>query len=356
MRKGRFGRLVAGTVLALIVAAPTLSISAPDRRRIGAAAAGHAQRSPQLPLPELSSPRGAAAATRRPHAPRHTPRCALAAAGRALPRHPPQRASRAAAAARGRAPRSRTAAADPARPRYPARTVCAAAGGRGEAPANKPDTGALALGTALDKPLAANDFAISDRLRAILTAKTFGRAMERAPERKAIQDFYAAHNYAPLWIKDGGLTPRAKAVIAKLQNAAAEGLNAFRLSGAALRHLQQRRATGQGRYRTDLLTADLRTPPFDGAHRAAPRVRAGRIRHPHARSGNDPKTVFEARDVDAAIESYNPPDEGFRALKQKLADCAAKRRHRHQPYPERPGDPPRPQGPAHPGRTRATSV
>ena len=32
------------------------------------------------------------------------------------------------------------------------------------------------------------------------------------------------------------------------------------------------------------------------------------------------KTVFEARDVDAAIESYNPPDEGFRALKQKLAD------------------------------------
>ncbi|MGA7971854.1 MAG: hypothetical protein WCA36_03535, partial [Pseudolabrys sp.] len=31
MRTARFGRLLAGTVLALIVAAPTLSISAPDR-------------------------------------------------------------------------------------------------------------------------------------------------------------------------------------------------------------------------------------------------------------------------------------------------------------------------------------
>ena len=31
MRTARFGRLLAGSVLALIVAAPTLSISAPDR-------------------------------------------------------------------------------------------------------------------------------------------------------------------------------------------------------------------------------------------------------------------------------------------------------------------------------------
>ena len=32
------------------------------------------------------------------------------------------------------------------------------------------------------------------------------------------------------------------------------------------------------------------------------------------------KTVFAAQDVDAAIESYDPPDAGFRALKQKLAE------------------------------------
>ena len=31
MRTGRFGRLLAGTVLTLIVVAPTLSVSAPDR-------------------------------------------------------------------------------------------------------------------------------------------------------------------------------------------------------------------------------------------------------------------------------------------------------------------------------------
>jgi murein L,D-transpeptidase YcbB/YkuD len=37
--------------------------------------------------------------------------------------------------------------------------------------------------------------------------------------------FYAARNYAPLWIADGQLDARAKSVIAQLANAAVDGLD-----------------------------------------------------------------------------------------------------------------------------------
>ncbi len=49
MRKNRFDRLLAGTVLALIVAAPTFAIAAPDRVESVGAAAAVAQRTGAAP-------------------------------------------------------------------------------------------------------------------------------------------------------------------------------------------------------------------------------------------------------------------------------------------------------------------
>jgi len=40
-----------------------------------------------------------------------------------------------------------------------------------------------------------------------------------------MEAFYAARNYAPLWIADGQLDARAKSVIARLANSAADGLD-----------------------------------------------------------------------------------------------------------------------------------
>ncbi len=317
MRTGRVGRLIAGTVLALIVAAPTLSISAPERVE-----------SVRPPPATLNGHRNYRHRTYRHPAPRRRPASRATRAPRYDARTQPQteryRAIRRnAPSAPPPALQQRTTVrreATPLPPAAPARTAPPAPPpAAAQAPA-KPDTGAFALGTALDKPLAANDTAIADALRTILAAKTFGHGMAHPAERKAIKDFYAARNDAPLWIKDGSLTARAKTVIARLKNAAADGLS----------------------------PADYPVPPFDtfssatqlakgdigltyslltfSRHLSTGRIAPRRVfaQVDYGTHTPDPgailKTVFEARDVDAAIESYNPPAQGFRALKQKLAE------------------------------------
>ena len=300
MRRGRFGHLLAGTVLALVVAAPTLSISAPERVE-----------AVRPPPPTLNGQRNNR--HRVYHAPRHETRTRhqierYQSIRRDAP--PPQQQQQQRATVR----RDVTPL-----PPLPPEQAAAPAPVTAQAPAPS-STSAYALGSALDKPLAANDAAIGEALRSIVTAKTFGRGMTRADERKAIVDFYAAHNYAPLWIRDGGLTARAKTVIARLQNAAADGLSPsdypvppFETFGSA-----QQLAKGDIGLTYSLLTF--------ARHLATGRIAPRRV-FAQVEYGNhtpDPKsilkTVFAAHDVDATIESYNPPAQGFRALKQKLAD------------------------------------
>ena len=69
------------------------------------------------------------------------------------------------------------------------------------------------------------DAQIANKLRAVITSGQFDKRIDRAPEREAMAAFYAARNYAPLWIADGKLDARAKAAIAQLGNAAADGLD-----------------------------------------------------------------------------------------------------------------------------------
>ncbi len=300
MRTGRFiRRLLAGTVLALIVAAPTPSVSAPERVQS------------VQPLPPTLN--GQNRYRQRTHHQASTPRRHNTRTQPMTERYRSRHRNAPSELRQRTTVRREAAPLPPAAPTRAAPVTPAA-----QAPA-KADTGALALGTALDKPLAANDAAIGEALRTIITTKTFGRGIPRAAERKAIRKFYAAHNYAPLWIRGGGLTPRAKTVIARLQNAAAEGL----------------------------LPSDYPVPPFDTfdsaaqlakgdigltyalltftRHLSSGRIAPGRVfaQVDYGDHTPDPnailKTVFEARDVDAAIESYNPPAQGFRVLKQKLA-------------------------------------
>src|SRR5947209_151316 len=84
-------------------------------------------------------------------------------------------------------------------------------------PANEP------VKTASNVPPA--DQPVADRLRDILGAKT-SKYFDRKGERAAVEKFYTAREYAPLWTQSGALTATAKGVIARLKNAAADGLNA----------------------------------------------------------------------------------------------------------------------------------
>ena len=90
----------------------------------------------------------------------------------------------------------------------------------------------------LDKQLAAGDSQITGKLRDFVTAKQFGKHIAREPDRKAIEAFYAARGYAPLWISEGRLNPapsRDRAPQGRSQRRARPA----RLPGAGIRQLHR---------------------------------------------------------------------------------------------------------------------
>ncbi len=69
------------------------------------------------------------------------------------------------------------------------------------------------------------DQPVADRLRDMLGAKSL-RYFDRKAERAAVEKFYTAREYAPIWTQAGKLTDSGKGVIARLKDAASDGLNA----------------------------------------------------------------------------------------------------------------------------------
>jgi L,D-transpeptidase YcbB len=266
MRKSQIDRLLAGTMLALIVAAPTVSVAAPDRVES------------VMPLPPSLNG----------HTPRHR---------EAAPVPPPPV---------GYTPPAATAA-EP----------------RAQAPAapRDSDTGNnFNINGALDKVFAASDTQINDKLRDVITSKQFEKRIERAPERKAIETFYATRGYAPLWIRDGQLTSNAKSVIARLKNAGADGLDAadYPVPEFATFTGAEALADGDIKLTNSVLTF--------ARHLAVGRIAPTRVSAEvdYGNHAPDPaellKKIADARDIDASLDSFNPPHDGFRALKGKLAE------------------------------------
>ena len=167
--------------------------------------------------------------------------------------------------------------------------------------------------------VAAADQPVADKLRDLIATKG-ARYFDRKNERTAVENFYKDRSYAPLWSESGAVTARAKSVIARLKDASSEGLN----------------------------PADYPTPDFaaastpDAQAEAELRLTESMLDYArHAQSGRmhwsrvsadisypehpvDPVEVLinvsTAKDASAALEGYNPPHKGYKALKAKLAD------------------------------------
>ena len=71
----------------------------------------------------------------------------------------------------------------------------------------------------------AADQPVADRLRDMMGAKS-ARYFDRKAERAAVEKFYTARDFAPLWTQSGALNANGKGVIARLKDAASDGLNA----------------------------------------------------------------------------------------------------------------------------------
>ena len=163
------------------------------------------------------------------------------------------------------------------------------------------------------------DQPVADKLREMFAAKSL-RYLDRKAERTAAEKFYAAREFAPLWTQGGAVTESGKGVIARLKDAASDGLNASdypvpdfaaattpdQLAEADLKltasMLDYARQAQSGRFHWSQVSADIQFPD-----------------HP-----TDPSevltTITIAKDASAALAGYNPPHKLYRELKAKLAE------------------------------------
>jgi L,D-transpeptidase YcbB len=165
------------------------------------------------------------------------------------------------------------------------------------------------------------DQAIAEKLRELLTGKV-ERILDRKKERAAVEAFYAGRGYAPLWITDGVTNERAKATIARLKAAESDGLDP-----------------------SDYPTPDFKAPPdrpealadaelrlVNSVLTYARHAQTGRVHYSRISADIFYEQVFpeaaeilakiaSAADAGEALRSYNPPHEGYKALRAKLGEA-----------------------------------
>ncbi|MDB5501772.1 MAG: murein L,D-transpeptidase [Tardiphaga sp.] len=164
-----------------------------------------------------------------------------------------------------------------------------------------------------------SDQPVAEKLREMVAAKS-SKYLDRKGERAAVEKFYIARDYAPLWTQNGSVTTAAKGVIARLQDAGSDGLSAadypvpdfaaattpdalaeaeIKLTSSVLDYARQAQS---GRMHWSQISGDIAFPE-----------------HP-----TDPYEVLvnvsTARNASIALDSYNPPHKAYQELKKKLAE------------------------------------
>jgi L,D-transpeptidase YcbB len=174
-----------------------------------------------------------------------------------------------------------------------------------------------AVNTASNVPPA--DQPVADRLRDLVATKGT-HYFDRKNERAAIEKFYTGRDYAPIWTQAGAPTTNAKGVIARLKDAASDGLNPADYPVPDFTAATSPDALAEADLK---LTASM----FDYARQAqSGRMHwsqvAADIQYPeHPIDPNEVlANVTSAKDASVALDSYNPPHKLYRALKAKLAE------------------------------------
>jgi murein L,D-transpeptidase YcbB/YkuD len=205
------------------------------------------------------------------------------------------------------------------------------------APAVAPDSAQPAVTPAAATPAAATPAAVAPAVAApaeapVLTAdqrvaekvrELFGGKIDRYIDRKnkaAVESFYAARNYAPIWIENGVESARGKVAAGYLAGVDADGLDVSdypvpsfanadpaALAEAEIKFtatvLTYARHAQNGRVHYSRVSADIvydLVPPEPAAVLAK---------------------LADARDIGEALDSYDPPHAGYKALKAKLAEA-----------------------------------
>jgi murein L,D-transpeptidase YcbB/YkuD len=171
---------------------------------------------------------------------------------------------------------------------------------------------------------AAADAAVAEKLRDLATGK-FDRLVGGKKERAMIDAFYSGRNHAPLWLTDGQPNARAKAAIAYLGGVEAEGLYPADYPTPDFSASSDPAALAEAELQlTASVLAFARHAQIGRVHWS--RVSADIFYNQTAPEAADVLAdMVDAKDVGEALAAYNPPHEGYRALKAKLAELRAQK-------------------------------
>ena len=176
--------------------------------------------------------------------------------------------------------------------------------------ADVPPPGVKDLDTAKSAPPPSADTALADKLRELVTSK-LDRYMDRK-HRSAIEAFYAARNFAPLWVDNGAVSERGKAVIARLRQADQDGLDPadYRTPEIAATAATDALADAELKLTATVLTY--------ARHAQIGRVHFSRVSADIVYNQVPPEpadvltNLAEAKNAGEALGSYNPPHEASR--------------------------------------------
>jgi murein L,D-transpeptidase YcbB/YkuD len=226
----------------------------------------------------------------------------------------------AAAEATAAAPNAETASAPPAAT-VPAETSPAAAPAPAPAPAATPE-GAAA--PAVDPQMAAAVSAALDALVAADVKASPAGAGDWRAARMAMRAFYAARGFAPVWLDGHGLNPQGQAALRRLERADADALD---LAAFALPKDLPADATPErlAEAETTLSAAVVAYALQASGSRIVPTRISSLItaRPTVADPGAALAAVAAAADPDAALESFNPQQKGYRDLRDQLSRTRA---------------------------------
>jgi L,D-transpeptidase YcbB len=212
-----------------------------------------------------------------------------------------------------------------------AETVPPAATPAPAAPAPAAASPAAAAPAAASESVAPDPFAsldpadrpIAEKIRDLLAAKT-DKIFVSKKEHAAVEAFYQNRNLAPLWFEKGVESNRAKAAVARLRAADSDGLELsdYKIPDFAAAPGADAMAETELKFTETLLTY-------------ARHVQAGRFSYANVSKNIElpqqpPDTaevlikLADAKDAGKSLDDFSPPQKGYQALKAKLAELRHK--------------------------------
>ena len=161
--------------------------------------------------------------------------------------------------------------------------------------------------------------AIAEKLRDLLAAGKFDRILGRK-DRGVVEAFYGTREFAPLWVADGALSERAKSAATYLAGVDADGLDPADYPLPSIKPDAEPEALAEAEIRfTDAVLTFAR-------HAQIGRVHYSRVSSDimYTQVKSEPNEVLgrlaTAGKVAEALDSFNPQQPQYKALKKKLIE------------------------------------